>query len=331
MYRFFSYPFFYKKFKIKRKEQKAAWKNLFRKYLVMDDSSDVFNLFHQATQSRNIKNDYDCWFWLSYMCLLLQYNQKDKAVKLLKQYIQGINKTKHIELFLPIAKLALSQGIANKRIEMAAAVFDSLERQRKEKPFETLIAGKTVAIVGNGPSELGLNKGIQIDDHDLVVRFNNFEIKGYEKDYGSRTDIWIRGFAGTDVYDRTATESFLFAGISGNYLFYPLFSENQLKILWRDLVKNPIASGFISCDLYRSLHNTFSGEPSTGLALIYTCLKMSVKKLDIYGFSCLQEKPDTFASHYFNDRDEMEAQRRSINHNFTDEALYLRRLLHERR
>lgn len=328
IYHYLSYPFCYKKLKIKRKEQKAAWESLFRKYLIMDDSPDIFKLFRHAAYEHDIKKDYDNWFWLSYMCLLLQYNQKSKADELLEQYTRGINGTKHIELFLPVAALAVSHGIKNRRIEMASAIFECLEKHRLEKTFEKLITGKTVAIVGNGPCETGLNKGLQIDDHDIVIRFNNFEINGYEKDYGSRTDIWIRGFAGTDVHDKTATERFLFAGISGNYLFYPLFSENQLNILWRDLVKNPITSSFVSCELYRSIHNTFHGEPSTGLASIYACLNMPVKQIDLYGFSYLQKQPDPYASHYFNDRNETEALKRSINHNFNDETLYLRRLLH---
>ena len=64
-----------------------------------------------------------------------------------------------------------------------------MEKSRDENLFKNLLEGKRVAVVGNAPSEIGRKKGAEIDAHDLVIRFNNFRLKGFEDDYGSKTDI----------------------------------------------------------------------------------------------------------------------------------------------
>lgn len=48
-----------------------------------------------------------------------------------------------------------------------------------------------VVIVGNGPSVLDSLKGEMIDSFDIIVRFNNFKIKGFEKHVGSKTNYWF--------------------------------------------------------------------------------------------------------------------------------------------
>lgn len=50
----------------------------------------------------------------------------------------------------------------------------------------------SIILVGNGPSLLGRDLGFVIDSHDTVVRFNGFQIKGYEKHVGVKTDVWVR-------------------------------------------------------------------------------------------------------------------------------------------
>lgn len=47
---------------------------------------------------------------------------------------------------------------------------------------------KKMCIVGNAP--VYGNWGKYIDSCDIVVRFNAFEIKGFEKKIGTKTDIW---------------------------------------------------------------------------------------------------------------------------------------------
>jgi hypothetical protein len=48
-----------------------------------------------------------------------------------------------------------------------------------------------VILVGNGPSVLDQRLGPTVDDFDIVVRFNNYQIEGYEAHVGTRTDFWF--------------------------------------------------------------------------------------------------------------------------------------------
>lgn len=48
----------------------------------------------------------------------------------------------------------------------------------------------SIIIVGNGTSLLDSENGNLIDSYDVVLRFNMFEIAGYEKYVGTKTDIW---------------------------------------------------------------------------------------------------------------------------------------------
>ncbi len=48
-----------------------------------------------------------------------------------------------------------------------------------------------IVIVGNGSSLLGNGLGGIIDSHEIVVRFNRFETKGFVPDVGRKTSIWF--------------------------------------------------------------------------------------------------------------------------------------------
>lgn len=50
----------------------------------------------------------------------------------------------------------------------------------------------TILIMGNGPSVLQHEVGDKIDSFPNIVRFNNFQIKGYEKYVGTRTTMLSR-------------------------------------------------------------------------------------------------------------------------------------------
>ena len=50
-----------------------------------------------------------------------------------------------------------------------------------------------ILIIANGESILNNDYGEFIDKHPLVARINNYQIKGFEKQIGSKTDIWFNG------------------------------------------------------------------------------------------------------------------------------------------
>ena len=52
---------------------------------------------------------------------------------------------------------------------------------------------KRILIIGNGPSALNYKYGEEINKFKTVARINNYQLKGYEKYIGNKTDVWING------------------------------------------------------------------------------------------------------------------------------------------
>lgn len=49
-----------------------------------------------------------------------------------------------------------------------------------------------ILLIGNGPSCLNHQYGELINSHDIIVRFNNFEINSFEKFVGTKTNYWVK-------------------------------------------------------------------------------------------------------------------------------------------
>jgi len=75
-------------------------------------------------------------------------------------------------------------------------------RQSSEEETHTLDAApceaspdsplfRGVCIVGNGRSVLSQSAGPAIDNFATVLRFNDFQIAGFEKHVGSKTSVWV--------------------------------------------------------------------------------------------------------------------------------------------
>lgn len=60
-------------------------------------------------------------------------------------------------------------------------------------PFYHQLKGKSVVIIGNGPSATSQPLGHSIDGFDCIIRINNYVTAGMEDQVGSRTDIWVNG------------------------------------------------------------------------------------------------------------------------------------------
>ena len=61
------------------------------------------------------------------------------------------------------------------------------------KQFRRIFQGKTVAIVGGGPSILAKKYGKSIDSNDIVVHINLIDRNKREEHFGSRTDVRYLG------------------------------------------------------------------------------------------------------------------------------------------
>lgn len=158
---------------------------------------------------------------------------------------------------------------------------------------------KSVAVVGSSGHLLERDYAKEIDSHDIVIRFNQARVKGYEKFVGSKTTHRI-----------VNTHTFL--GTTGNKRFPkndPNFItklENQEILIIRPVdvkkikLKSPNNRVSILSDEFwnhcRMLLNN-KKNPSVGFIGVLLAIQTS-KKVDVYGFDQLHT---TYKKHYWED------------------------------
>ena len=293
------------------------------------NNKEFFNLAHQyiaQSDSNRLSQDEQ----LIYMTALISSNKTDLANNVLKKYIEKYGADR-LWAYYRVAEFAYKQGINNNLIDISANSCSKLKLKKQEEDFKKLINGKTVAIVGNGPSEINSGRGKEIDSHDIVIRMNNYRLKGFEKDYGTKIDIWARGTGASDVEDKTKKCNYKACFWGADVTKFRL-NHQLLSIMDRDL-KNPnlITQVLDEATAFEIKEKTGVFFPTTGFNTIcYILLKCSPQKVDYYGFSFLQKKVDKYATHYFNDRSKKEAVDRSCVHNFDKEAEYLKELIYKK-
>ena len=62
-----------------------------------------------------------------------------------------------------------------------------------KRPGNGTAVENSILLIANGRSVLEHEFGAQIDSFEVVGRINNYEISGFERFVGSRTDIWFNG------------------------------------------------------------------------------------------------------------------------------------------
>lgn len=141
---------------------------------------------------------------------------------------------------------------------------------------------KNILLIGNGPAALAREVGEQIDSFDgIVVRFNHYTTKGYEKFVGSRTDYWV-------VCQK----------------FPPLLGEEHIKRFYSSWSFNEIAEKEIESikaeripkdSMFRTVEISSIKHPSTGIFATNFFLEQGYQ-IWIYGFDFLT----TQRKHHYN-------------------------------
>jgi hypothetical protein len=143
-----------------------------------------------------------------------------------------------------------------------------------------------MAVVGNGPHELGTGNGALIDAHDIVVRFNNYdESPEYTNDYGSKCNILFFGYNkefGSQNFLKRKSAILVIKSL------YEIPFENSSLSGYRD---NPISNitTIDSALVRREIQLNYNMNwPTAGLFAIYFFKKVMGIRLtanDIYGFA----------------------------------------------
>ncbi|MBQ3387910.1 MAG: glycosyltransferase family 29 protein [Thermoguttaceae bacterium] len=266
--------------------------------------------------------------WLMYAAGLCETGEKEKAAHVLEKYSRRFG-TRRIDLIFPLAAFADEIGIANPEITASANAFRTLEQNRRNGMLAETLRGQSVAVVGNGPSEIGTGHGNRIDAYDKVIRLNNYRTAGYETDYGSRTNIWVTS-AGKDVRrDRSYTNYELI--VIGPNLWHSFLSEEERALILEIHQKTDRIVTFdppVQAELWEAL----GGCPSYGLVTIWTILRQNLTPLtsdDVFGFSFQQKVRQAYAEHYFRGESVARRKERSHAHNFLNESAFLEKLFRQ--
>ncbi|BDV30047.1 glycosyltransferase family 29 protein [Microbacterium terricola] len=259
--------------------------------------------------------------WLVFCAALLEAGDRETAERVLRTWVaKKPNAFEALATCLPVARFARDIGVRSGPVERAAAAADVLAANRDADIFGAYVAGKTIAVVGNGPGNLHSGLGATIDAHDIVIRFNNFP-KGYEADYGSRTDIWVRG-AHREVADRYVIEHFGLVVWEMDLFRNLLEVPSHGDILSRDTRFSPDRVTHIDTATKLSLWES-SGLllPTSGAQILWMLKERlgSLQNVDVYGFSTLDDTDDY--GHFFDGLGDM--QRR---HDVSGEGAFLRTL-----
>ncbi|MER5909937.1 glycosyltransferase family 29 protein [Streptomyces sp. NPDC001982] len=145
--------------------------------------------------------------------------------------------------------------------------------------FRNLIAGKSICLIANSGRVGASSMGKEIDDYDLVVRFNSYKID--PKHTGSRTDIHATIHKHGFNWDKPVTTRLVFGGISGD---------------WKHSLRNRLVPGaqqYLGDETLRwPLRNigqlgndVWSGIPTTGFNMLWLLDFLDVSPtLDLIGF-----------------------------------------------
>lgn len=289
----------------------------------------LFGAFSLFNQSSILWEREDPNLWLIYISMLVEKQRNYEAKEIIDKYYKYFG-TYQMERYLLVSQF-ISENvpeICNENIVKAAIVSNIFKKNMSINLLSDLLKNKTIAIVGNGPSEVGKCNGQTIDDHDIVIRFNNYKVDGFEKDYGTRTDIWVRGSGASDVKDRDM-EPFKLVIWEADYYHYPIINMHT-DTIYSNSILNTTPNIYFDYETHLKLRKESLIEfPTTGLVTIYAILNLvgDLDKIDIYGFSFLQNKLDGHASHYFNDRSLQESKNRSSMHNFDEESIFIKKYL----
>lgn len=161
----------------------------------------------------------------------------------------------------------------------------------------------SICIVGNSPSILNSKKGEYIDQHKIVIRFNEFSLDGLEVDTGSKTDIWVvnKGLLSDSDLKKKRIHVPKWICCSNNYLYK---SKNYNSELFEPMLAS-IQTSVIPPWVFHNIIAKTGALPSSGLAIlywIYITTGKPIPKKNILGFSHFGDS--NFQDHYFTGLDE---------------------------
>ncbi len=174
-------------------------------------------------------------------------------------------------------------------------------------------------IVGNSPKEIDSGNGDRIDSHKTVIRFNAFSTRyPFYKDYGRRTDIWVRMPRNVGLTDRL-DPSIKQVIIGGSNWMHRMPDG---VFLFAGLLRDYGSVGVVPFDIYKSLVFELGTIPSSGLQIVYWIYSLvgPIPGECVYGFE-MTDQP------MYKDRQYGATTQQVVRHNWEKERAFLELLI----
>ena len=178
------------------------------------------------------------------------------------------------------------------------SIRSALSKVHTAQRLDKFLSGKTIAVVGNGPGEIGKGLGMEIDGHDVVIRFNNYQTKGFENDYGSRTDVWMKG--GTDDVRHELRNEEIRVILYTDDLLVKGIKKGCVTLL-KDELQTRIVD-YIDSSTLGEAARKIGANPTSGALLIERLRQVPGVTVDVYGFHFLWEVSEESFDHYAHDQ-----------------------------
>jgi len=171
--------------------------------------------------------------------------------------------------------------------------------------FNYNFSDKTCAIVGNAPTVLENQYGNFIDAHDIIVRFNHSQTKGYEIQVGTKTNFRVisaKVFGYKECNQLTSFDSNFIPTLKDEHFILKSDMNLSSRYLVGGLINNINGSNKISIvqpSVQKTiLENLSATEPSAGFFGIHLFLSF-FKSVNIFGFDFYKNADTTQNLHYF--------------------------------
>lgn len=171
--------------------------------------------------------------------------------------------------------------------------------------FSNIDYENSILIIGNAPIK-NKNLGKKINKFKSVIRFNDFNIKDFKNDIGSKIDYWVisDSFILFD-YQRFLKKYNIYKN-KKIFVIIPNVFKNNIKKLQKKLPKNIYNNLEILIE-HKNIHHQYDFKnrwPSSGLLVILYCLQTFNKKIYIHGFNHFSNKENKI--HYYEDKGKLD-------------------------
>jgi len=238
--------------------------------------------------------------WALYFGVMQAYEEAELSDLLQKHKTQLRLEGLHKDLLA--SKFANKRGFTTPAIEFSNNLASLVLDDSSVNLFADYIRNKTVAIIGNGPYEIGSGNGKKIDSYDVVIRFNDYVLGDkFKDDYGTKTDVWAlaASFSPKKLPDEFNEIQFIVepAGFT-RYLY-----RDEKLSFYNDMINKKSIAGCPESFLCELSSRFCLGNPTSGFLMAAWIKEINQKfsAEDMFGFAFKKpEETNRISQHYYN-------------------------------